>query len=49
MGIISDYIMFLKVRKKWWILPLAFCLVVLGLLMVLTESSSLAPFIYALF
>ncbi len=49
MRIIAEYIQFLKTRKKWWILPIAFILIVLGLLIVLTEGSSLAPFIYALF
>ena len=47
--IISEYIVFLKTKKKWWILPIAFFLVFLGLLIILTEGSSLAPFIYALF
>jgi hypothetical protein len=49
MRILIDYIAFLKARRKWWILPIALVLIVLGLLMVLTEGSSLAPFIYALF
>jgi len=39
---------FLKVRKKWWLLPLLAMLVLAGLLVVLGSSSSLSPFIYAL-
>lgn len=40
---------FLKVRKKFWLLPIVVVLLALGALMVLTEGSALAPFIYALF
>lgn len=47
--IIAEYIGFLKAKKKWWILPVAFFLIVLGMLIVMTEGSAIAPFIYALF
>ncbi len=47
--IVADYIVFLKTRKKWWILPIIIVLFALGLLIVLTEGSILAPFIYPLF
>ena len=40
---------FLRVRKKWWLTPIVILLVLLGTLLVLTEGSALAPFIYALF
>ncbi len=40
---------FLKVRKKWWLVPLVVFLLLLSLLIVLTEGSAIAPFIYALF
>jgi hypothetical protein len=40
---------FLKVRKKMWLLPLVVFLVLLGFLIVLSESSAVAPFIYTLF
>lgn len=40
---------FLRFRKKYWLLPIIIILVLLGLLIVLTESSAVAPFIYALF
>jgi len=40
---------FMKVRKKWWLAPILIMMVLLGALIVFTESSALAPFIYALF
>lgn len=40
---------FLKVRKRWWLLPIVILLLLLGLLIIFTESSAVAPFIYALF
>jgi len=40
---------FLKVRKKFWLAPIILLLLMLGALIVFTESSALAPFIYALF
>jgi hypothetical protein len=41
--------MFIRIQKKWWLSPLIFILIILGVLIVLTEGSALAPFIYALF
>ena len=40
---------FLRTRKKWWLAPIVVALVLLGTLIVLTEGSVVAPFIYALF
>lgn len=40
---------FLRTRKKWWLTPVVLMLVLLGVLIVLSESSAVAPFIYALF
>ena len=40
---------FMRVRKKWWLGPIFTTLVLLGLLIVLTQGSAVAPFIYALF
>jgi hypothetical protein len=40
---------FMKVRKKWWLGPIVFILLLLGLLLVFTQGSALAPFIYTLF
>ncbi|MDO8446174.1 MAG: DUF5989 family protein [Deltaproteobacteria bacterium] len=40
---------FMKARKKWWLGPIILLLLLLGILIVFTESSALAPFIYAIF
>jgi len=40
---------FMKVRKKWWLAPIFFVLVLIGLLAIFAQGSALAPFIYALF
>lgn len=39
----------LKYRKKYWLAPILFLLILIGLLLVLAEKSVLAPFIYTLF
>ncbi len=40
---------FMRVRKKWWLGPIFVTLFLLGSLIVLTQGSAVAPFIYALF
>jgi hypothetical protein len=40
---------FMKVRKKFWLAPIIIILLLLGLLIIFTESSAVAPFIYAMF
>ncbi|HEX9615571.1 MAG TPA: DUF5989 family protein [Bacteroidota bacterium] len=40
---------FMRVRKKWWLGPIIFVLLILGLFIVVTQGSALAPFIYTLF
>ena len=40
---------FLRVRKKYWLLPIILVLLLVGALMVFTSGSALAPFIYTLF
>ena len=47
--IVKEFWEFLKVRKKWWLMPIVIFLVLLGALIVLTEGSAIAPFIYTLF
>ena len=49
LAIFGELWAFMRVRKKWWLGPIIFVLVTLGLLVVLTEGSALAPFIYTLF
>ena len=48
-AIIREFWEFLKVRKKWWLTPIFVMLLLLGALIVLTEGSAIAPFIYTLF
>ncbi len=47
--IFSELWAFMRVRKKWWLGPIFFIFILLGLLIVLTQGSALAPFIYTLF
>jgi len=49
MGIISDLWGFLKVRKKYWLLPIILTLLLFGSLIVFASGSAIAPFIYTLF
>jgi len=49
MGLLLEFWTFMKVRKKFWLLPIIIILVLLGALIIFTESSAVAPFIYALF
>jgi len=47
--ILAEFWQFLRVRKKYWLAPIVIVLVLLSLLIVMTQGSALAPFIYALF
>ncbi|MBW1781137.1 MAG: hypothetical protein JRL30_10400 [Deltaproteobacteria bacterium] len=47
--IIGEFWEFLKFRKRYWLLPIVLVLLLFGALIVFTESSAVAPFIYALF
>ncbi|HEX9486071.1 MAG TPA: DUF5989 family protein [Gemmatimonadales bacterium] len=40
---------FLKVRKKWWVLPIVVVMMLVGALLVFAQGSALAPFIYTIF
>ena len=46
---LSELWSFMKERKKFWLLPIIVCLVLLGSLIVFTSGSAVAPFIYTLF
>jgi NAD/NADP transhydrogenase beta subunit len=48
-SIFVEFLQFLRYRKKWWLIPVVVVLVLLGLLLVLSEGSALAPFIYTIF
>jgi len=47
--IFVEFWLFIRERKKWWLGPIIFFLILLGLLVVFTEGSAIAPFIYSLF
>lgn len=49
MGFFSEFWTYMKVRKKFWLLPVFMVMIVLGGLLVLTQGSAVAPFIYTLF
>ena len=49
LDLLKDLWDFLKVRKKFWLAPIILVLVLLGVLIVLSEGSAVAPFIYTLF
>jgi Family of unknown function (DUF5989) len=49
MGLLRDLWLFLRVRKKFWLLPIIIILLLFGVLIVLAGASALSPFIYTLF
>ena len=49
LGILKEFWGFLGERKKWWLTPIVVMLVLLGALIVFTQGSAVAPFIYTLF
>ncbi len=49
LSIFKELWQFLRERKKWWLLPIVIFLILLGGLIILTQGSAIAPFIYALF
>jgi len=49
MDFLKDLWGFLKVRKKFWLLPIILFMILFGVLIVLTAGSAIAPFIYAIF
>lgn len=48
-SIMKELWQFLRERKKWWLLLIVIFLVLLGGLIILTQGSAIAPFIYAIF
>jgi len=49
LSILKEFWGFLKIRKKWWLTPIVIFLLLLGSLIVFTQGSAVAPFIYTLF
>ena len=48
-SIVREFWEFIRLRKRYWLLPIILILGLLSLLIVFTEGSAIAPFIYALF
>lgn len=48
-SVVREFFDFLRTRKKFWIGPVVVLLLLIGLILVLTEGSALAPFIYSIF
>jgi drug/metabolite transporter superfamily protein YnfA len=49
MSFLAELWAFLRTRKKFWLLPIVLIMMVFGLLLILTQSTAIAPFIYTLF
>ena len=49
MDFLKDLWLFMKERKKFWLVPIIVVLLLLGILIVFTGSSAIAPFVYTLF
>ena len=48
-GLLAEFWQFMKQEKKWWLGPIVVVLLLVGLLIVFTQGSALAPFIYTIF
>jgi Family of unknown function (DUF5989) len=48
-GLIHEFYLFIRERKKFWMLPLVLVLLLISAVITLTAGSALAPFIYSLF
>jgi hypothetical protein len=49
MEFLKEFCEFLKVRKKYWLIPIIIVLVLFGGLIILSQGSAIAPFIYTIF
>jgi hypothetical protein len=49
MSFIKELWMFMRVRKKFWLLPIMLMMALFGALIVLSQGSAVAPFVYTLF
>jgi Family of unknown function (DUF5989) len=47
--VVSEFLEFLRQEKKYWLIPIVVVFVLFGLLIVFSQSSAVAPFIYTLF
>ena len=49
LSFLQEFFVFLKERKKYWLLPIVIVLTIFGALIVLSQGSAVAPFIYTIF
>jgi hypothetical protein len=49
MSLVREFWAFMRVRKKWWLLPIIVVMLLVGSLLVFAQGSALAPFIYTIF
>ena len=49
MSFVKEFLKFLLNRKKYWLMPIIIVLFIFGVLIVLTQGSAVAPFVYTLF
>lgn len=49
MDFLAELWRFMRVRKKFWLLPVLIMMVIFGMLVVVTKGSAIAPFIYTIF
>lgn len=48
-SLINELWNYLRIRKKWWLLPIIVVMLLVGSLLVFAQGSALAPFIYTIF
>ncbi|MDD5026171.1 MAG: DUF5989 family protein [Candidatus Peribacteraceae bacterium] len=48
-AIFAEIWQFMRVRKKWWLLPIILMLTLLGFILIFAQGSALAPLIYTIF
>ena len=48
-GLLGQLWAYMKIRKKWWLLPIIVVMLLVGMLLVFAQGSALAPFIYTIF
>jgi hypothetical protein len=49
LNLAAEFWSFMRVRKKWWLMPIVIVMVLVGALLVFAQGSALAPFIYTIF
>ena len=49
MSFLIELVVFMRARKKYWLMPIIIAMVILGALIVLAQGSAVAPFIYTMF